>query len=671
MMQRARFWFVIVLTVSISLNGAQIIYEDQDVSMVSETIVAETVKQILLSNIGSIGEEIKKELSFENQRASSYSSAKVPSSSLENKTKVISNTMKRLDLDVSEINNTVFLMDDNVQRLKENITKLTGNDLRSKGDMFILKQNMTDTMHMALLRLNDSLISEVEDVKNYVKDIVQNMSLINDFLTLLHKFEKEFNQSLKNVMEEVLQNKKVVEESGNRAVEKCVKVAEKLEESVDEKLIISVANVSKSLNMTRNQIDSRAAKMNQSLVLIEEQMQNLFSDASKLENALVENEIALSELKRNGTISSENLHDKIKELSSNMSSVANEITQNQSDLFQKITRNLSELSEIFSSSLNSVSNKVRAVELLSQDLERNMTSSESALESSFQLQLDTTISNFTSTVKHLEELMFEKLEKLRLENNETMRPLVEMMDVQIKDMLEKLNETNIQLMVTNSKSENCMEYVDQRINNQSIIFSDINLELIKIIKANMSLYNDSLYEVIREVEGNRELIDRQLTQRLDQYGVNISDISRQMDTLKSLNNDNNNKISEINTQLTNLSASLTTLKTNLSERRRNSDVIRIVNGDSTSGRVEIFHNGAWGTVCDDNWDAYDAIVVCRMLGLSGGLARGSATFGQGSGNIWLDEVSCNGQEQSLFSCVHPSYGQHDCSHGEDAGVVCT
>nr|XP_046271662.1 uncharacterized protein LOC124073462 isoform X2 [Scatophagus argus] len=102
--------------------------------------------------------------------------------------------------------------------------------------------------------------------------------------------------------------------------------------------------------------------------------------------------------------------------------------------------------------------------------------------------------------------------------------------------------------------------------------------------------------------------------------------------------------------------------------------IRLVGSGSArcSGRVEIYYSGAWGTVCDDNWDLNDAMVVCRQLNCGSALrALQSAHFGEGSGEIWLDDVGCSGSETSLSACNHREFGKHDCGHGEDAGVVCS
>ncbi|NXV47708.1 MARCO protein, partial [Uria aalge] len=95
--------------------------------------------------------------------------------------------------------------------------------------------------------------------------------------------------------------------------------------------------------------------------------------------------------------------------------------------------------------------------------------------------------------------------------------------------------------------------------------------------------------------------------------------------------------------------------------------IRIAEG-GRRGRVEIFYQGSWGTICDDGWSTQDATVVCRMLGYSRALSAFTAS--PGSGQIWLDDVNCSGSEYSIFDCPKSKWGVHNCSHNEDAGLEC-
>ncbi|KAK4811205.1 hypothetical protein QYF61_021276 [Mycteria americana] len=101
--------------------------------------------------------------------------------------------------------------------------------------------------------------------------------------------------------------------------------------------------------------------------------------------------------------------------------------------------------------------------------------------------------------------------------------------------------------------------------------------------------------------------------------------------------------------------------------------VRLVNGPGRcAGRVEIYYQGSWGTICDHGWDLPDATVVCHQLGCGGAAeAVGSALFGKGSGWIWLQGMNCSRAEAALWDCLAGSWAQDNCGRKEDAGVVCS
>ena len=105
-----------------------------------------------------------------------------------------------------------------------------------------------------------------------------------------------------------------------------------------------------------------------------------------------------------------------------------------------------------------------------------------------------------------------------------------------------------------------------------------------------------------------------------------------------------------------------------------STTIRLAGGpNENSGRVEIYREGEWGTICDDEWGYSEARVACEQLGFTGIVRTGDmGEFADTSlvGVPILYSVDCVGIEGSLDYCESSDWGTSGCSHAEDAGVVC-
>jgi hypothetical protein len=93
---------------------------------------------------------------------------------------------------------------------------------------------------------------------------------------------------------------------------------------------------------------------------------------------------------------------------------------------------------------------------------------------------------------------------------------------------------------------------------------------------------------------------------------------------------------------------------------------------SFRGRLELYHNGEWGTVCSDEFSLNSAIVTCAQLGMSGGalLPQGSFSPAGSDAAIWMDNVKCLGHEKRIWLCPFNGWGTHNCEHKNDVGVEC-
>ncbi|CAH1785790.1 unnamed protein product [Owenia fusiformis] len=95
--------------------------------------------------------------------------------------------------------------------------------------------------------------------------------------------------------------------------------------------------------------------------------------------------------------------------------------------------------------------------------------------------------------------------------------------------------------------------------------------------------------------------------------------------------------------------------------------VRLSGDDGNYGRVEIYLNGTWGRVCNDEWDIEDARVVCKQLGFDqkhsyvpynrGTPGRNHAQYGKGRGAYVMSKVECTGSEIHLSECKHQIQGE--------------
>lgn len=101
--------------------------------------------------------------------------------------------------------------------------------------------------------------------------------------------------------------------------------------------------------------------------------------------------------------------------------------------------------------------------------------------------------------------------------------------------------------------------------------------------------------------------------------------------------------------------------------------LRLMNGNDCAGRVEVFYNGTWGSICSNSMSQLTTATMCKHLGCGdGGGIEADFKYGRGSGPTWLDHVECTEQHSSLWQCQSDPWNPQSCNNrAEETHITCT
>ncbi|XP_078311401.1 uncharacterized protein LOC144618694 [Crassostrea virginica] len=430
------------------------------------------------------------------------------SSALINVTKMLDNTKERFHQEGLKSNATMH-------KLEDNITKQTEKVFKSNLEMSSLKQNMSKRIDDTFILLNHSFIIKTIDIKDDIETVG----------------------------------------------EKCENMAKTLEIYFDEKVISSVDNLTKSLNQTNIQVELQGSKMFRSIGILNEQVQILQTEKSNLLENVAKTRNELSELRKNESMGTKNVHSRITELALNISSLANETHFDVKQLVARMNKTLHETGLQINTSYSKMNDKITNISVTMEMMETAINESEAKLEClrKDQQKINESMQNIelsrTNVESRMNKTLHETLHETGLQINKSyskmndkitnMSVTMEMMEIAINESeaklecmrkdQQKLDESmqNIELRVstgfenTRSQFNLSNSLTNEKLINMSAIMRILHTSLdtkIEDISKNVSVselkmqqgVNTSLQEIRRELSNYTGHIQRTLKEALNE-----------------------------------------------------------------------------------------------------------------------------------------------------------